>query len=145
MTLIRLQPHIVSMILSLSPIYYIYYWFTYRNFVLFNWSVTDRVKDFFGVGEIDEATKERYRKRREKCYRTDLKDQAEELDSGRRIGRRKCKGKKKESFVTIVGKAVAVSSNIIFYRINYTRFSKCMQMFCFNMLIFQIFRKHRSE
>lgn len=87
--------------------------------VLFNWSVTDRVKNFFGVGEIDEATKERYRQRREQFYRTDLKDQGDEVDFGRRrIGRRKCKGKKKESFVTIVAKAVAVSSNILFYRIN---------------------------
>ncbi|XP_052090353.1 inactive rhomboid protein 2-like isoform X4 [Mytilus californianus] len=66
------------------------------------------VARFLGVGEIDDGTKERYRQRREKCYRTDLKDQGDEVDFGRKscVGRKQCKPRKRESLFQIVGKAV---------------------------------------
>lgn len=64
------------------------------------------IADFFGVGEIDEGTKERYRQRREKCYRTNLKDRGDDVDFGGRVGRRQVKYKKKDSFLKIVEKAV---------------------------------------
>ena len=66
------------------------------------------VARFLGVGEIDEGTKERYRQRREKCYRTDLKCQGDEVDFGRKscVGRKECKPRKRESLFQIVGKAV---------------------------------------
>ncbi|XP_076093238.1 inactive rhomboid protein 2-like [Mytilus galloprovincialis] len=70
------------------------------------------VARFLGVGEIDEGTKERYRQRREKCYRTDLKCQGDEVDFGRKscVGRKECKPRKRESLFQIVGKAVGAKN-----------------------------------
>lgn len=57
-----------------------------------------------GIGDVDEETKERYRQRREKCYRTNLKE-GDEVDACV-PGRKQCKAKGRESLYNIVKKAV---------------------------------------
>ena len=61
--------------------------------------------NFLGIGDVDEGTKDRYRKRREKCYRTNLKDDTD-VDARECRGRQLCKPKNRQSLYTIVKQAV---------------------------------------